>query len=1276
MMWFLLLLSFIFYSELVILHIEGENRIILRNGNNPCEGHAEVYYNNQRGYVGDKYWDKNTETVLCKSTHCGTPKPEMTKDVQRDTARKVWLNELRCSGNESNLWNCTCPGWGISSYRKHTVKKITCSNKIEIGLDSFQCAGAVRYSINGKMGYFCNNNWGKNQADILCQNLDCGKSKQTDVHQWMGKWNDFEKLEKMIINCPSNLPIDNLWQCVTKNAQSCTPATVICEDHSRLQLKGSPSNVCSGQLEREVKGKWEPFNTAKEERNPDVWCNQMYCGTSVSDSLNSTDNGLKCTDNVSVVLLDGDKPSKCYGAVHINVSGSRHSVCGSTWTEKEAEVVCKELNCGKLIHFEKAQKSKERGIMDNVNCLGSESSLWHCQAKHNDALECSTSAYVTCADSVNVTLEDGPGKCAGRVEILYKGTWKLVDTNSWTKTNSHVVCKQMNCGNAMDPTNSEKFTQGSVKDFLTQTLECKPNTATISECFTKNPNNRPNKEAVGITCSKNKLLFLDGENPCSGKVGIEQGGKTFWLSGSNKTWNQEAANSVCQQKHCGIASNFSAINSTGEKVWNESYNCSPNTTPLFECKTTTNPPDDKTSIAEVTCSGTIKVNLTNKCWGNVMVCLDGECGGVCADSWTSEQSMMLCKSLNCGEKVLRDIKQAKESRVTVKSLHFTKHTKSLAQSNFVKSNGGTCKPAHVVCSGCVKPKFTDSKDKCSGNVEIYYEGDWLPVCSTALQNKEAQDVICGELECGQAISATEYFGPRSKTGHVISQLQCSLDSKLLKACNFTVQGSTSCIPATLQCTDWARMKVSETCEGAVSVYTNKTNSAVSRKGWTESEGTRLCQDLNCGNYSKEKNSTFEKQSFWNSCGQGSQGIWDCKNLTSPSPQEEQLSIICQDKPNITLTDDCHGIVKINGMEVCGSHWSESYAHLVCQQQDCSNALFSNFVPRDNKQQMYYVSCSDDDYELGQCRRVSGTCDKAVSVYCVNSIEFDITEECRIKVKYGDSWHSVYKGTPEGDTKLIELCVERNCAKKSKTIKKSQLTNTKEVNISLECTANHMDIRHCVTKVAQRRDTPEEIQCPDYVKESKNSKTPVNPPTVPIILGVALFLVLLVVIIVAVRIWIVRRNQLRMPSRKEVEFESGDYEDVTSKENEMEDISRHRFRSESEVVMENDGHSISSLPYDDIDEVAESQPLTRQATTAGTSRDNNVPEGALDQRDDGVTYEVDDPQGSYDDIEPSPETTQTKAEVHDSPKTPAESDTVAPPDLVQGEMDYLVPGQDG
>lgn len=43
-----------------------------------------------------------------------------------------------------------------------------------------------------------------------------------------------------------------------------------------------------------------------------------------------------------------------------------------------------------------------------------------------------------------------------------------------------------------------------------------------------------------------------------------------------------------------------------------------------------------------------------------------------------------------------------------------------------------------------------------------------------------------------------------------------------------------------------------------------------------------------------------------------------------------------------------------------------------------------------------------------------------------------------------------------------------------------------------------------------------------------------------------------------------------------------------------------FRSDAEFVTENDAQSASSVPYDDIDEVTESQPLTSQATTAVAS----------------------------------------------------------------------------
>lgn len=46
--------------------------------------------------------------------------------------------------------------------------------------------------------------------------------------------------------------------------------------------------------------------------------------------------------------MDKDQPSKCYGTVHIKINGSRHPVCAKTWTDKNAQVVCRELKCGKV----------------------------------------------------------------------------------------------------------------------------------------------------------------------------------------------------------------------------------------------------------------------------------------------------------------------------------------------------------------------------------------------------------------------------------------------------------------------------------------------------------------------------------------------------------------------------------------------------------------------------------------------------------------------------------------------------------------------------------------------------------------------------------------------------------------------------------------------------------------------------------------------------------------------------------------------------------------
>ncbi len=104
-----------------------------------------------------------------------------------------------------------------------------------------------------------------------------------------------------------------------------------------------------------------------------------------------------------------------------------------------------------------------------------------------------------------MALKDGPGKCAGRLEILYEGTQKQVFRTGWEnenkKNNLQSVCTQLNCGN--DGTDGS-FSKGSAA-FLNKAINCPSESSKISECFTED--SRRGQESVGIIC-KGKCLFV------------------------------------------------------------------------------------------------------------------------------------------------------------------------------------------------------------------------------------------------------------------------------------------------------------------------------------------------------------------------------------------------------------------------------------------------------------------------------------------------------------------------------------------------------------------------------------------------------------------------------------------------------------------------------------------------------------------------------------------------------------------------------------------------
>lgn len=126
--WILCALCWPWWPWLISHMLLGDiNKLILRNGKSPCEGHLQVYHKGEWRYVGDKNWNRSTEEVVCRSTNCGTP--VSSKESFRPSDSKVWLNDLKCIGNESHLWDCENPGWGKSNFQKDTTRKVQCSSE-------------------------------------------------------------------------------------------------------------------------------------------------------------------------------------------------------------------------------------------------------------------------------------------------------------------------------------------------------------------------------------------------------------------------------------------------------------------------------------------------------------------------------------------------------------------------------------------------------------------------------------------------------------------------------------------------------------------------------------------------------------------------------------------------------------------------------------------------------------------------------------------------------------------------------------------------------------------------------------------------------------------------------------------------------------------------------------------------------------------------------------------------------------------------------------------